>query len=90
MQYPVEAAKSQLSKLVDAAIAGEDVVLAKGEKPAVRLVAVPQQNGFKIGLLDGLLGEVPGFLEPMSEEDLAIWEGGHDSDGEIQAGANNQ
>lgn len=79
MQYKVEAAKSQLVKLVDAALAGEDVVLEKGGAPAVRLVAIPQ-SGFKLGMLDGKLGTPPDFLEPMPPEELADWEGGHDGD----------
>ena len=37
------------------------------EKAVVRLVPIPQ-NGFR-------LGTPPYFLEPMSEEDLAAWEG---------------
>jgi prevent-host-death family protein len=33
-------AKSQLSKLVDAALAGEEVIIQRAGKPAVRLVPV--------------------------------------------------
>ena len=78
MQYRIETAQSQLAKLVDAALAGEDVVLAKGSKPAVRLVAIPQ-GGFKFGILDGQVGTAPDFLEPMPPEDLAAWEGSGDA-----------
>ncbi len=35
-------AKTQLSKLVDAALRGEDVVLDKAGEPKVRLVALPE------------------------------------------------
>ncbi len=74
-QVTVHVAKSTLSKLIDAALAGEDVVIAKGNKPAVRLVAIPQGR-FEIGLLKGNLTDpAPDFLEPMSAEDLALWEG---------------
>lgn len=75
MQFTVHAAKTNLSKLIDAALAGEEVVIARGSKPAVRLVAIPQ-SGFKFGLLEGQLGTIPDFFEPMSEEDLRLWEGG--------------
>ena len=74
MLFNVHTAKSQLSKLIDAALAGEEVIIAKGSKPVVRLVPIPQ-NGFKFGGLEGQLGEVPDFLEPMSEEELRLWEG---------------
>jgi prevent-host-death family protein len=36
----VEAAKPELSELVDQALSGEEVVLAKEGKPAVRLIPV--------------------------------------------------
>lgn len=35
-------AKAQLSKLVDAVLRGEDVILDKAGQPKVRLVAVPE------------------------------------------------
>lgn len=35
-------AKSQLSKLVDAALSGEEVVIARNGKPAVRLIPVAE------------------------------------------------
>ena len=74
MQFTVHAAKSQLSKLIDAALAGEEVVIAKGSRPVVRLVAIPQ-SGFRFGLLSGRVGEVPDFLEPMAPDELDRWEG---------------
>jgi antitoxin (DNA-binding transcriptional repressor) of toxin-antitoxin stability system len=72
----VHVAKTTLSKLIDAALAGEDVVIAKGNRPAVRLVAIPQGR-FELGPLKGQLTEPsPDFLEPITAEDLALWEGG--------------
>jgi prevent-host-death family protein len=78
MLYNVHAAKSQLSKLIDAALAGEEVVIAKGSKPVVRLVAIPQ-SGFRFGILAGKVGTPPDFLEPLPDEDLDSWEGGGSS-----------
>ncbi|WP_343713823.1 type II toxin-antitoxin system Phd/YefM family antitoxin [Inquilinus sp.] len=76
MQVTVHVAKTHLSKLIDAALSGEEVVIAKGRKPVVKLVAIPQSK-FQIGLLkDELGGPGPDFFEPMSEDDLAAWEGG--------------
>jgi prevent-host-death family protein len=75
MQVTIHAAKTQLSKLIEAALAGEEVVIAKGDTPVVRLVPLGTPK-FKIGILEGVLtGEGPDFFEPMSEEDLALWEG---------------
>jgi prevent-host-death family protein len=75
MQYNVHTAKSQLSKLIQSALDGEEVVIARGSKPAVRLVPITKSR-FKFGGLEHLAGTVPDFLEPMSEEDLKLWEGG--------------
>jgi antitoxin (DNA-binding transcriptional repressor) of toxin-antitoxin stability system len=48
----IHVAKTQLSRLIEAALAGEDVVFAKGDKPVVRLVAIPQGQ-FKLGIGPG-------------------------------------
>ena len=76
MQVNIHSAKTNLSKLIEAAQAGEEVIIAKGNKPVARLVAIPQKK-FKFNTLKGLVkGPVPDFFEPMSEEDLELWEGG--------------
>lgn len=75
MQVTIHAAKTNLSRLIEAALAGEDVVIANGSKPVVRLVPVVR-GGFRIGLLQGELGRGPDFLEPMAADELSDWEGG--------------
>ena len=76
MLVTVHAAKTNLSKLIDAALAGEEVIIAKGKNPVVKIVPIPKRR-FKIGVLEGqLVGEGPDFFEPMSEEELKLWEGG--------------
>jgi prevent-host-death family protein len=75
MQVNVHEAKTQLSKLIEAALRGEDVIIARDGKPAVKLTAIPlEKPRFKLGILPQLAGTVPDFLEPMSEEDLRLWE----------------
>jgi antitoxin (DNA-binding transcriptional repressor) of toxin-antitoxin stability system len=74
VQFTVHAAKTHLSRLIEAALAGEEVIIAKGKTPVVKIVALPK-SGFKIGILKGqVTDEGPDFFEPMSEEDLALWE----------------
>jgi antitoxin (DNA-binding transcriptional repressor) of toxin-antitoxin stability system len=71
MQVKMHAAKSQLSKLVEAAERGEDVVLARGDTPVARIVAIktpPKPFGYGV-LADLLKGPIPEF-EPMSDEEL--------------------
>jgi antitoxin (DNA-binding transcriptional repressor) of toxin-antitoxin stability system len=71
----VHVAKTQLSRLIEAALAGEEVVIAKGDKPVVRLVAI-SQGEFKFGVLEPeALGAGPDFLAPMDEDELRTWEG---------------
>jgi prevent-host-death family protein len=76
MQVSVQSARRNLSKLIDAALAGEEVVIARGETPVVKLVPIPRSR-FSIGILKGQLrGPVPDFLQLMSEDEVASWEAG--------------
>ncbi|MFP5304197.1 MAG: type II toxin-antitoxin system Phd/YefM family antitoxin [Gammaproteobacteria bacterium] len=75
MQFTIHAAKTHLSKLIDAALAGEEVVIAKGKNPVAKIVPIPQGR-FKIGVLKNkLTGAGPDFFEPMEEEEVERWEG---------------
>ncbi len=74
LQVNMHHAKSQLSKLIAAAEAGEEVVIARKGKPAVKLVPL-RSAGFRFDTLKHLVHTVPDFDEPMSEDDLALWEG---------------
>lgn len=62
-------AKTQLSKLVEAALAGEEVVIAKAGKPAVRLVPV-QRNRREFGSLAGTISQeqLEAMLAPLPDE----------------------
>jgi prevent-host-death family protein len=74
MQMTIHAAKTNLSKLIDAALKGEEVIIARGGTPVVRLVPVVEGKTFKIGLPEFQGMSCPDFLEPMSEEELRLWE----------------
>lgn len=73
MQFSVHVAKTQLSKLIEAALRGEEVVIARGSQPVVRLVALPQKRNL-IGALEGKMTVPDDLFEPMSEEELKLWE----------------
>ena len=81
--YTVHAAKTNLSKLIELAEAGEEIVIARGKKPVVRLipVGVPahvlRRRAF--GVLKGKL-KLPDsfFFEALPEEELKLWEGRED------------
>ena len=76
-QVTIHAAKTNHSKLIEAALAGEEIIIAKGSTPVVRLVPVAR-GAFQIGLLKGQLGQGPDFFAPQAEADLQLWEGGPD------------
>ena len=63
-------AKSQLSKLVDAALAGEEVVIARAGKPAVRLIPADALPGRKLGKLAGTVPDevLDALLAPLPDE----------------------
>jgi antitoxin (DNA-binding transcriptional repressor) of toxin-antitoxin stability system len=71
-------AKTQLSKLIAAALAGEEVVIARGSEPMVRLTPVTPPKAVKrqFGRYKGQFELTDAFFEPLSEEELALWEGG--------------
>ena len=74
MQVTIHAAKTNLSKLIELAKAGEEIVIAKGKTPVAKIVPI-SQAGFTIGLLKDKVGTSPDFFEPMDESELDLWEG---------------
>lgn len=75
MQMNIAEAKAKLSELIAAAERGEEVILARGGHPVVRMVAAfPTKPKFRFGVAAGEVDRVPDFLEPMTEDDLALWE----------------
>jgi prevent-host-death family protein len=68
-------AKTTLSRLVDRALAGEEIILAKAGRPAVRLVPVPQRDGPRVpGRLKGRIWMAEDFDE-LPPEILDVFEG---------------
>ena len=68
-------AKTQLSRLVEEAEAGEDVVLARAGKPVVRLVPVRPAKKRKLGAWRGKVRMSADFDAPLPAGELALWEG---------------
>lgn len=77
----IHEAKTNLSKLIARAEAGEDIVIARGKEPVVRLALVkPKAEGRAGGWLTGI-PELPDtvFFDALPEEELRLWEG-HEAD----------
>lgn len=71
----VHEAKTQLSRLLDQAHAGQEIILAKAGKPYARLVPLAPRAGKRTpGRLDFRLSDA--FFEPLPDEVLDAWEGG--------------
>jgi len=71
-------AKTNLSKLVQRALNGEDVRITSGRarKPVVRLVPVDSVPASRrLGFLEGLGDVGPEFFEPLPEDELRLWNG---------------
>ena len=68
-QATIHQAKTHLSKLIRKALDGEEVIIAKRDKPLVRLEALrPQKNKRKLGSGKGLITYMaPDFDEPLED-----------------------
>ncbi len=64
-------ARAEFSRLIERAIAGEDIVITRRGKPAVRLVPVEEQRvRRKPGALKGLFEVTDEFFEPLPDDVL--------------------
>jgi prevent-host-death family protein len=71
----VHVAKTHLSKLIERACAGEDVVIARGRTPVVRLVPVRKVTPRRrFGAMRGRAQTTKAFFEPLPPEERASWE----------------
>lgn len=68
-------AKTNLSKLVEEAERGEDILLARAGKVVARIVAVAPSRKRELGQWKGRVRMAPDFDAPLSDSDLAAWEG---------------
>jgi len=74
----IHEAKTTLSKLVEAAEAGEKIILARAGRPVAQIVRLEPHDGIKLGTLKG---RIPVELfdavsKPLSAEDTARLFGG--------------
>lgn len=69
----IHEAKTNLSKLIVRACGGEEIIIARGKEPVVRLQPVAQKRGRKFGALRGHVRVDPTFFEPLPDEELDAW-----------------
>jgi prevent-host-death family protein len=74
--YTIHAAKTNLSRLIELAERGEEVVIARGSTPVARLTrlnaAAPRR---RFGAMKGRAILTDAFFEPLPEEELKLWNG---------------
>jgi prevent-host-death family protein len=71
----IHEAKTNLSRLIEKACRGEEVIIARGSDPVARLVPIAGRKGQrKLGMLKGKLVVGPEFFDPLALEELDRWE----------------
>jgi antitoxin (DNA-binding transcriptional repressor) of toxin-antitoxin stability system len=74
-QFNIAEAKSHFSELVQKALLGEEVVIARDNKPLLKLVPLNvSDRKRRPGSAKGKIVVSDAFFEPMSEEELKLWE----------------
>ena len=71
----VHEAKTNLSRLLAKVEAGEEVVIARRGTPVARMVRVRKWGKRQFGSMKGRIKLDDSFFDPLSEEELAAWEG---------------
>ena len=74
-QYTVHAAKTNLSKLIAEAEAGEEVVIARGDIPIVKLQLVQPKPRREFGSMKGRIKLDDSSFDALPDDELALWNG---------------
>ena len=68
-------AKTHLSRLLEEAHAGHEIIVAKNGKPYAKLVPLTPLKSRPLGFVRAQASD-DAFFEALPEEELAAWEGG--------------
>ena len=72
----IHEAKTQFSRLVDAAASGEEIIIAKAGKPTARLVPMERpKTKRRFGALKGKIRISDDFDAPLPDDVIAAFEG---------------
>ena len=76
MKVTIHTAKTTLSKLIQRAHEGEEVIIARADLPVARLVPIREKAPKRRpGTLRGAVKIPESFFVPLSEKELEDWEG---------------
>lgn len=71
----IHQAKTHLSRLIEQAYEGEEIIIARDDQPLVRLQPLRGKKGQrKPGSVKGKITLGPELFEPLSEDELKHWE----------------
>lgn len=72
--YTVHQAKTNLSRLIEEACRGDDVIIARGKQPVAKLVPLAASRKKRVpGRFKGKIRISRAFFKPMSKAELAEW-----------------
>jgi prevent-host-death family protein len=72
--HSIHAAKTHLSRLIERAERGEDIVIARGSTPVVRLTRLRSERpARRFGAMRGKARVSRAFFEPLPESELERW-----------------
>lgn len=66
-QVNIHTAKAHLSQLIKKALLGEEVIIARDNKPIVKIVPIATSHKRQIGLSKGLVEISDDFNEPLDD-----------------------
>jgi antitoxin (DNA-binding transcriptional repressor) of toxin-antitoxin stability system len=68
----IHKAKTQLSRLIEKACKGEEIIIARGKTPVVKLVALPmaQKKKRTPGLWKGKISYTRDAFDPLTDQEL--------------------
>ena len=67
----IHKAKTQLSRLIEKACKGEEIVIARGKQPVVKLVAIESKSGRrKPGAWKGKISYTLDAFNPLTDQEL--------------------
>lgn len=73
----IHEAKTHLSRFVEQAAAGEEIIIAKAGKPVAKLVPLQSRSPHRnLGMFKGQLNVSDDFDAPLSDEVIALFENG--------------
>ena len=72
--HSIHAAKTQLSRLIERAEGGEEVIIARGSTPVARLTRLePERRARRFGAMRGRAKVTRAFFDPLPLEEIERW-----------------